>query len=182
LGAYFPQNGMVRINARAREEAEHAEWEAKREAMSEAWEAEWEAMSEGQRAEWDETEVESARDYATAMADALDAQEWDAERSAHHAAEQPKWEVNYAKMVAHIEQHGRIPKSAWVRWQRYEGGTRPVCEHHKNPFHEARVQMLEALPLWRCAKRAVLQAREPLFCPSRKQVDDEVGSEAGGCR
>ena len=147
---------MARINAR---EGEEAEWEAKLEWMSEVYAAEWEAMSDGQRAEWEamsDGQIESASDYVSAMTEDLISihQEMREIRERFNAAEQPKWEVKFAKMVAHIEQHGRIPKWAWVRRQLYEGATRPVCEHYKNLFHEARVQMLEALPLWRCAKRA----------------------------
>jgi hypothetical protein len=60
-------------------------------------------------------------------------------------------------MVAHIEQHGRIPKSAWVRWQRYEGAMRDGIE-------AINVQRLEALPLWRCASvRILLQALRSLI-------------------
>jgi hypothetical protein len=142
---------MASISAHAREEAA---WEA-------AWEAEWDAMAERQRDyAIRDAFANTMAELVTTMSDSLDEEEWEAEYReqclARRIAEQPKWEVNFAKTVAYIEQHGCIPKSAWVRCQREEGAMLSASEIYANPFHAARVQKLEALPLWRCAKRAVL--------------------------
>ena len=154
---------MASINARAREEAEEAEWEAMSEveagaewkdAFAKAAAATERAMAEAvaaadnerlmgeaarEEAEW---EAEWGMAEAGAANERLMAEAAQAQAQAHQGTE---WEAEFEDMVAHHARYKRLlpwyESTAWMRTQR--------AEYAAGTMSEERTARLNALPFWK---------------------------------